>query len=90
MMKIATIAALIGSASAFAPANVGKVRLIEHYILLLTFFVCVWTRMCSTDEREIGLRRIPPWIAVAVETIIQMVQHKTIQNRTMINYSIKF
>jgi hypothetical protein len=27
MMKIAAIAALIGSASAFAPANVGKVRL---------------------------------------------------------------
>ncbi len=38
MMKIATIAALIGSASAFAPANVGKVRFyFDQYI----FFFCL-------------------------------------------------
>jgi hypothetical protein len=44
MMKIATIAALIGSASAFAPANVGKVRFYFHQYILcvhfLLFFVC--------------------------------------------------
>jgi len=46
MMKIATIAALIGSASAFAPAQTGKVRLYSNLLFLLLNFL--W----SDDERE--------------------------------------
>lgn len=40
MMKIATIAALIGSASAFAPAQTGKVRL-SHFLCFLLLKLCV-------------------------------------------------
>jgi len=47
MMKIATIAALIGSASAFAPAQTGKVRLIPILLFLLLIFL--WS---VYDERE--------------------------------------
>jgi len=46
MMKIATIAALIGSASAFAPAQTGKVRLIPILLFLINF---LWS---VDDERE--------------------------------------
>ena len=48
MMKIATIAALIGSASAFAPAQTGKVRLIPILLFLLLNFL--W----SVDDEENG------------------------------------
>jgi len=47
MMKIATIAALIGSASAFAPAQTGKVRLNPILLFLLLNFL--WS---VDDERE--------------------------------------
>ena len=49
MMKIAAITALIGSASAFAPASVSKVRRLIVFLLLLTFFV---HKCALTDERE--------------------------------------
>jgi hypothetical protein len=42
MMKIATIAALVGSASAFAPANVGKVRFYFLCKLFVIFCVRYW------------------------------------------------
>lgn len=54
-MKIATIAALIGSASAFAPAQTGKVRLTIQFFFVIFFvqlFVCVWWMDKICDERD--------------------------------------
>lgn len=58
MMKIATIAALLGSASAFAPvAPTGKVRLLERECLLVGLILsCRWMngRSNRTSAREVA------------------------------------
>jgi hypothetical protein len=58
MMKIATIAALLGSASAFAPvAPSGKVRLLERECLLVGLILsCRWMngRSKRTSAREVA------------------------------------
>jgi len=86
-MKIATIAALIGTASAFAPANVGKVRLLWNFFVTHFF---MWMRMCS-DEREMASensdveRRCCGW-----RQFYSDAQHKLLQIRMTINYSINY
>ena len=59
MMKIATIAALVGSAAAFAPVPVSKVRL-KYSGIAADFF---WGG---------GDRRLRPWIYLADRLMIWM------------------